>query len=248
MSRTVLHLSDLHFGRVPPGMAETLVDVARRIAPDVVVVSGDLTQRARIVEFEQARQFLRQLPAPQVVIPGNHDVPLFNPYGRFVERLTRYRRYITDDLAPAHVDSEIAVFGVNTARSLTWKGGRINARQIEHLSGRLSELPPAVTRIVATHHPFALARVAFDMLLCGHLHVAAAEVVGRAVVVNAGTAISTRGRGEANSFNVVLIAPGGPVTVTQWAWDGREFVKREDVVFERTEDGWSTRSRTASSY
>jgi 3',5'-cyclic AMP phosphodiesterase CpdA len=254
MSRALLHLSDLHFGRVPPGMAETLIEVARRLAPDVVVVSGDLTQRARIEEFEQARAFLAQLPGPRIVIPGNHDVPLFNPYGRFVERLARFRRYITPDLSPAWMDEEVAVFGVNTARSLTWKGGRINARQIEDLRGRLCDLPLSVTRVIATHHPFGVARVAFerwagtagagwagcgaDLLLCGHLHVAATQVVGRTIVVNAGTAISTRGRGQANSFNVVLIAPRGGVTVTQWEWDGREFVKREDAVFERGETGW----------
>jgi predicted phosphodiesterase len=245
MSRTLLHLSDLHFGRVPPGMPETLVEVARRIAPDVVVVSGDLTQRARIEEFEQARDFLAHLPAPQVVIPGNHDVPLFNPYGRFVERLARFRRYITPDLAPSWIDSEIAVFGVNTARSLTWKGGRINARQIEDLRGRLCGLPLSTVRVIATHHPFGVARLAFerwagcgaDLLLCGHLHVAATEVIGRTIVVNAGTAISTRGRGQANSFNVILIAPGGPITVTQWEWEGREFVKREDAHFERLDGG-----------
>ncbi len=67
---------------------------------------------------------------------------------------------------------------------------------------------------------------------------AAAQVVGRTIVVNAGTAISTRGRGQANSFNVILISPRGSVTVTQWEWDGREFVKREDAVFERDEIGW----------
>jgi predicted phosphodiesterase len=246
MSRVLLHLSDLHFGRVPPGMAETLVEVGRRLAPDVLIVSGDLTQRARVEEFEQARDFLAQLPGPRIVIPGNHDVPLFNPYGRFVERLGRFRRYITPDLAPAWIDDEVAVFGVNTARSLTWKGGRINARQIEDLRGRLCELPLSVTRVIATHHPFGVARVAFerwagcgaDLLLCGHLHVAATQIVGRTIVVNAGTAISTRGRGQANSFNVVLIAPRGAVTVTQWEWNGREFVKREDAVFERAENGW----------
>jgi 3',5'-cyclic AMP phosphodiesterase CpdA len=247
MSRTLLHVSDLHFGRVPPGMSETLVEVARRIAPDVVVVSGDLTQRARIDEFEQARAFLAQLPGPQIVIPGNHDVPLFNPYGRFVERLARFRRYITEDLSPRHIDPEIAVFGVNTARSLTWKGGRINARQIEDLRAHLCDLPAAITRVVATHHPFGVARVAFerwagcgaDLLLCGHLHIAATQIVGRTIVVNAGTAISTRGRGEANSFNVILIGDRKRVTVTQWAWEQKEFVKREDVILEQTESGWA---------
>lgn len=247
MSRTLLHLSDLHFGRVPPGMAEALVAVALEIAPDVIVVSGDLTQRARIEEFEQARAFLAQLPFPQIVIPGNHDVPLFNPYGRFFERLARFRRLITEDLAPAYIDPEIAVFGVNTARSLTWKGGRINERQIEHLRSRLCELPPPVTRIIATHHPFGVARVAFerwagcgaDLLLCGHLHVAATEIVRSTVVVNAGTAISTRGRGQANSFNVIGIAERGRVTVTQWAWLDGAFTKLEDAAFAQNAQGWT---------
>jgi 3',5'-cyclic AMP phosphodiesterase CpdA len=251
MSRTLLHVSDLHFGRVPPGMAETLAEVALRIGPDVVVVSGDLTQRARIEEFEAARAFLAQLPTPQIVIPGNHDVPLFNPYGRFVERLARFRRFITDDLSPRHIDPEIAVFGVNTARSLTWKGGRINARQIEDLHSRLCDLPTSITRVIATHHPFGVARVAFerwtgcgaDLLLCGHLHIAATEIIGRTIVVNAGTAISTRGRGEANSFNVILISDHKRIAVTQWAWEQNEFRKREDVSFDRTETGWARADR-----
>jgi 3',5'-cyclic AMP phosphodiesterase CpdA len=246
MSRVLLHVSDLHFGRVPPGMAEALVSVARQIAPDVLVVSGDLTQRARIEEFEQARAFLDQLPYPSIVIPGNHDVPLFNPYGRFVERLARFRHYITEDLAPSYTDPEIAVFGVNTARSLTWKGGRINARQIEQVHATLCELPPAMTRVVATHHPFGVARIAFerwstcgaDLLLCGHLHVAATEIIGDTIVVNAGTAISTRGRGQANSFNVIGIADRAHIAVTQWVWDGAAFSRTEDARFERATTGW----------
>jgi 3',5'-cyclic AMP phosphodiesterase CpdA len=247
VSRVLLHVSDLHFGRVPPGMAESLAAAARQIAPDVLVVSGDLTQRARVEEFEQARAFLAALPFPRVVIPGNHDVPLFNPYGRFVERLARFRHYITDDLAPSYVDAEVAVFGVNTARSLTWKGGRINARQIEAVRATLCELPAGLTRVVATHHPFGVARVAFerwsgcgaDLLLCGHLHVAATEVVGATIVVNAGTAISTRGRGQANSFNVVEIADRSHVTVTQWAWEGNAFGNTEETRFERTANEWA---------
>ncbi|HJT87192.1 MAG TPA: metallophosphoesterase family protein, partial [Bryobacteraceae bacterium] len=192
MSRVLLHVSDLHFGRIQPGLPEALREAAARIRPDVVVVSGDLTQRARTSEFQQARAFLEQLPSPRIVVPGNHDVPLHNLYGRFVERLGRFRSYITDDLEPAYVDSEVAVFGINTARSLTWKGGRINPGQIESLHARLCAVAPEVMRVVVTHHPFEVppgfhhrelvrsARAAFekwsscgaDLLLCGHLHVA----------------------------------------------------------------------------
>jgi 3',5'-cyclic AMP phosphodiesterase CpdA len=246
MSRTLLHVSDLHFGRVPAGMPEALLAAAAAIRPDVVVVSGDLTQRARVVEFEQARAFLDRLDYPTIVIPGNHDVPLYNPYGRFVQRLARYRRLITDDLAPSFLDDEVAILGVNTARSLTWKSGRINARQIAHVRAQLCDVPPHVTRVIATHHPYGVARLALrawsacgaDVLLCGHLHIAAAEVLGRTLVVNAGTAISTRGRGNANSFNVVVTTARERVTVTQWTWQSPAFSKHADLAFERISGDW----------
>src|SRR5438105_1578518 len=128
--RTVVHLSDLHFGRVDRRLLTPLVESVTMAAPDVVVVSGDLTQRARTGEFLEARDFLARLPQPQVVVPGNHDVPLYNVLDRFVRPLAKFRRYVEPSLAPRHVDDEIAVLGINTARSLVVKNGRVNQRQI----------------------------------------------------------------------------------------------------------------------
>jgi len=114
--RTILHVSDLHFGRIDPATLEPLLAAAKEIRPHVVVVSGDLTQRARAWQFREARDFLAALPQPQVVVPGNHDVPLYNVALRFADPLANYRRYITDDLEPFYRDDEIAVAGINTAR------------------------------------------------------------------------------------------------------------------------------------
>src|SRR5450432_1549215 len=111
--RTLVHLSDLHFGRTDAGVIEPLIGSVAAIRPDVVVVSGDLTQRARSREFEQARAFLNRLPAPQIVVPGNHDVPLYRVWERFLSPLGKYRHLVTDDLAPLFVDDEIAILGVN---------------------------------------------------------------------------------------------------------------------------------------
>lgn len=268
MSRVVLHLSDLHFGRIAPALPEALIEAARQIQPDLVVVSGDLTQRAKVIEFEQARAFLDQLPYPRLVVPGNHDVPLHNLYARFVQGLSRFRSYITDDLEPVYQDAEIAVFGVNTARSLTWKGGRINSRQIEGLRTRLDATSPDLARIVVTHHPFEVpegfrprdvlgsARAALerwtgsgaDLLLCGHLHVADStttlrrysHIGWRAIVVAAGTATSTRGRGAPNSFNVIRIESRRNVGVWKWLWDpvAGGFHESSQTQFVRTADGW----------
>src|SRR5438270_804255 len=124
--RTLVHLSDLHFGRIDPAVVDALAVAVSTLRPHLVAISGDLTQRAREREYRAAREFLDRLPRPQIVVPGNHDVPLHNVVQRFFGPLTLYRRYISNDLEPFFIDDEIAVAGVNTARSLTWKGGRIN--------------------------------------------------------------------------------------------------------------------------
>ena len=265
--RTLLHLSDLHFGRIHPPLVAPLVAFARNLEPDVVVVSGDLTQRARSAQFRQARAFLDALPTPQIVVPGNHDVPLYNVFARFLGPLDKYRKYISRDLEPVFVDSRIAVVGLNSARSLTIKNGRLNPEQLERVRSRLSPLPERLTKIVVTHHPLDLpsnpsdkdligrARLAMqtfaacgvDILLAGHVHVGDAgstaqryRALGRAaLVVNAGTATSTRGRGQANSFNVIRIDEP-VVTVECWAWQPARagFAAGAPERFVRAEDGW----------
>src|SRR5471032_2296443 len=154
--RTIVHLSDLHFGRVDEALLAPLRQLVNALAPDVLVVSGDLTQRARREEFQAARAFLDTLPGPQIVVPGNHDIPLYNVARRFLTPLLHYQRYVTLDLAPRYVDEEIAVLGINTARSLTFKDGRINGAQIAQIRQRLGQADPHLTRIIVTHHPFDL--------------------------------------------------------------------------------------------
>jgi 3',5'-cyclic AMP phosphodiesterase CpdA len=153
--RTIVHLSDLHFGRVQEGTVEALSRAVHEIQPDLIAVSGDLTQRARRTQFEQARDFLRTLPDPKIIVPGNHDVPLYNIYNRFTRPLNKYKRYISEELEPFYCDNEIAAQGLNTARSLTFTRGRVNERQVGLLQERLAPLKN-VTKIIITHHPFDL--------------------------------------------------------------------------------------------
>jgi 3',5'-cyclic AMP phosphodiesterase CpdA len=260
--RTLVHLSDLHFGRVDKQLLAPLARAVRAAAPQLVVVSGDLTQRAKSAEFRDARRFLDTLPAPLLVVPGNHDVPLYNVFQRFLQPLDKYRRYIAHDVEPAYVDEEIAVVGVNTARSATFKGGRINAAQIARVRNRFAALARDVTRIVVTHHPFDLppahetraivgrARLAMrafadcgaDILLAGHLHAShAGDTAARydfsALFIQAGTATSVRGRGEANSYNVLRIERGR-VELEHCAWNGKDFSVAHRASFTRTGAGW----------
>ena len=265
--RTVVHLSDLHFGRIDVGLLDPLVAAVEDARPDVVAISGDLTQRARSRQFVEARDFLRRLPRPQIVVPGNHDVPLYDIARRFLSPLRRFRRYITDDPAPFHRDDEIAVVGLNTARSLTFKGGRINEQQAALVESRFRDVEPSTLRIVVTHHPFTLpdagdeddlvgraamamrvfANCGVDLLLSGHLHTTHAgdtstryEIAGyAAIVVQAGTASSTRARGESNSFNILRLAPARiEVDVMRWQPEARAFALLRTDVFEREGGAW----------
>ncbi|MEJ7700700.1 MAG: metallophosphoesterase [Pyrinomonadaceae bacterium] len=154
--RTLVHLSDVHFGRVDRAIIEPLIKTISDLKPDIVAVSGDLTQRARSEQFKEARAFLDRLPTPQIVVPGNHDVPLHNVFSRFFEPLDKYRRYITNDLEPFYADDEVAVLGINTARSLTFKGGRVNERQVALMRKKLCPFDKNIVKIVVTHHPFDL--------------------------------------------------------------------------------------------
>jgi 3',5'-cyclic AMP phosphodiesterase CpdA len=266
--RTLVHLSDLHFGQIDEALIGPLTAFIENLKPDAVVISGDLTQRARTGQFREARRFLDTLPRPQIIVPGNHDIPLYNVVRRFVRPLEKYQRYITSDLEPFYVDDEIAVIGVNTARSLTFKDGRVNDIQLEGVRVRLGALPDHITKIVVTHHPFDLplrlgaknlvgraplamnlfSSCRIDMLLAGHLHASHAGStterykVGNysAIGVQAGTATSTRGRGEANAFNIIRINVGR-ITVDHMNWtpDSGTFVCATTGVFEPTPNGWA---------
>jgi predicted phosphohydrolase len=139
--RTVAHLSDPHFGRIDRATVQALIATVTEARPDIVVVSGDLTQRAKGSEFQEARQFLEALPSPQIVVPGNHDVPLYNVLARALKPLRNYQRYISKELEPFYCDDEIAIVGINTARSLTFKGGRISRPKRAARIARASSSP-----------------------------------------------------------------------------------------------------------
>ena len=265
--RLIVHLSDLHFGRVDPALLAPLQRCIEAIGPHLVVVSGDLTQRARPRQFREARAFLDMLPKPQVVVPGNHDVPLFNVFRRLLAPFEGYRRFISNDLEPEFIDEEIAVLGVNTARSLVWKDGSISESQIERVRARMCRLAESTAKIVVTHHPFEVPRdrdeaqlvdhahkamkvfaeCGADILLSGHLHkthtAQSAErykIPGHsALIVQAGTATSTRGRGENNSFNALYLT-AGDVSIERWEWNRRTrvFELRATERFLHAPDGW----------
>ena len=155
--RRIAHISDLHFGRHSDAIAEDLLTSIGDHKPDVIAFSGDFTQRARTSEFVQARVFLDRIAQPKLLVPGNHDVPLYNLFSRFLRPFTKYDLHFGSAGQPSnfYADDEIAMLGVNTARSFTRKNGRVSVAQMQQIASVLGALPRDVFKILVTHHPLA---------------------------------------------------------------------------------------------
>jgi 3',5'-cyclic AMP phosphodiesterase CpdA len=270
MERKIIHLSDLHFGTTNPQLEVGLQQVIRNIDPDVVVISGDLTQRARTIEFQQAHRFLQSLPYPQVTVPGNHDVTLFDLFRRFYKPLNRFKKYIEPTLFPFYLDDRLAILGVNTARSLTWKSGRISMEQVDYIKATLDPLPEQYLKILVTHHPIvpppnqlhlkrlgrarkALERLdesRIDLILAGHYHMSYTSdtineytsLQNAVLVVQAGTALSHRVRKTPNSFNV-LCWDTNQLTIEVWEWKDERYVCEKSHVLQNKNGCWNFKNR-----
>jgi len=267
MTRLV-HLSDLHFGAHDEALVEAVEWHADALKPDLIVISGDFTQRARTEQFREACEFLERLRdrGHEVIgVPGNHDVPLYDVLRRFLSPLTRYRRFIDETLCPFIELPGIAVLGINTARSLTFKDGRINQSQVEFIQETFARTPADAVRILVTHHPLfalkvgeaqeraigrqelaldAIQDAGVDMLLAGHNHHASAQDaselvtrVGGALVIQAGTATSTRVREQEQSFNTIDIADGSAAIIVN-GWNGEDFRPTDEKRYEWVDGRW----------
>lgn len=187
------HLSDIHFGRIAhPGVVGALVEEVNGAALDLVVVSGDLTQRARRSQFRDAKAMLDAFEPPVLVVPGNHDVRAWwhNPFDRVWRSTGRFEKYICDDVTPRFATEGLAVFGLNSAHGMTIKGGRIRSEHVLEMEEFFDGRPADDFRVLVLHHHLlrlealgdhdvsrharraldAASRSCVNLVLCGHLH------------------------------------------------------------------------------
>lgn len=263
--KTIVHLSDLHFGRVSPSIAKALLLDLEQQKPTLVVVSGDLTQRARRRQFVAAREYLNLIPFPLLTVPGNHDIPLFHVLKRLINPFDGYRRYITDDFTPLYADDRLAVMGINTVCPYRWKEGTLSEKQIERVHSTFAGLDASVFKVLVTHHPFvlpgknppkptvaksetiieAIRTCGADLLLAGHLHqpyisgfpAQLASSPHPLLAIQAGTAISTRTREQPNAYNIITIRPP-EVLVTTREWKGSCLRAHSKTSYLRASRGW----------
>lgn len=259
---TLVHISDLHFGREVSPVIEGLLESIADADPDHIIISGDLTQRARADQYKKGVHFLNRLPAPYLIIPGNHDLPLFNLIKRFHRPWGNWNAFVTREMAPVLKGDDFIAAGVNTARRwatlLDQTRGRINTAQTNAAITQLQNAPDDHLRILVAHHPFwlpegqerrhlvggrdqalaSLKQARVDMILGGHLHIAYQKLLNGILVVHAGSGVSSRTSHQANSFNIIR-GDRQRVTVDVKMWNGSIFEDAEHHAFVRRNDGWT---------
>jgi 3',5'-cyclic AMP phosphodiesterase CpdA len=222
----IAHLSDLHLGAHLPDAVTTVAADVAAVRPTLTVVTGDCTMRARVAQFRAARALLDQLPAPLLVVGGNHDLPLIST-ARVLDPYARYQSLIDADLDPVVRLPGVIALGLQTTPRWRWKSGRVSRRQSDTVTSVLGAAPAGAVRLLAVHHPprsaglarvagrgglfRALARADVDLVLAGHTHVPDSRCVElpgtshRLIEVVAGTATSRRTRGVGRSWTVIRV-------------------------------------------
>jgi len=262
----ILHLSDPHFGAADSAVARAFLSHARELAPDLTILSGDLTMRARHTELNAARQFVDALPGPRFLIPGNHDIPATNqPLDRFFNPFRRYRKWFGAELEPTLATDHLHVVSVNSNRAfgfhVDWSEGILSPRQLSSIETRFAEAAPQASRILVLHHPLlappghgravvkplpellqAIDQARIDLVLCGHFHRSHLATAGtldgwRCVVSQAPTVCSTRLQGEPQGFHLIHLS-SSQIEVIPYAYDGSRFTPALPLSFVRRDRGW----------
>lgn len=262
--KTIVHISDIHFGTEEPAIVEALIEDIGKADPGLVALSGDLTQRARSSQFKAARAFLEKLNTPYVVVPGNHDIPLYNLYARLLHPLKKYEHYITDDPLPVFENNAIYVAGISSVRHKRWKSGKLRDKELEQMLNEFAATHNEKLKVLVLHHnlfyfPLETRRKkieraedlinlfsssGIDLILFGHDHKhlvkglpESASRRYKAILIQAGTAISHRTRKEPNSYNIIRYS-GGTLNITTRSFTGNGFTTLSTEEFTSNGDFW----------
>ena len=259
----IVHISDLHFGRQVPDIVAHLLLRIDEYEPDLIVITGDITQRATNRQYRLAQTFLKQLDHPYLVVPGNHDISIHRLFRRFHHPWNRWQKMICSDLEPVFQTNQLFVGMINTVRltgyRLNWSRGRVNKTQTDRLFKRMADVPKTAVRIIAAHHPFWLPReeehrhlvagardalpvfqaAGVDLILGGHIHTGFTQVEEGMIICHAGTTTSDRVKGsKTNSFNLIS-GDKNRLDIRRIQWDGTGFFSGAVKRFKRTAAGWA---------
>lgn len=241
--------SDVHFGDENVAAVEAATRMVCDDPPDMTIVTGDITRFAEVNELEAARDWLARLPTPLLVTPGNHDAPYLAWFDRIFRPFARYEQIIGPAWAQTHLDDQVAVRGLNTARGaqprMNWSKGQISREQAREAVSWFAGAPSDRLRVVALHHPLTemiggpmtgkvwggtdaardFSEAGVDIVLSGHVHAPFALPYPftdqRTYAIGCGT-LSVRERGVPAGFNLIDV-DDREIHVRAQAWSGSHF-------------------------
>ncbi len=271
----ILHLSDPHFGASDPTVAAAFLNRAAAMEPQLTILSGDLTMRARRGELKAAKEFFDQLPEPRVLIPGNHDIPLINqPFDRFFHSFGRFQETFGGELEPELVASGVHVVSVNSSRPFgfhsDWSEGRLSRRQLARMKQKFQDGPAGHCRILVLHHPLlalqipgravvrplmelmqVLEEAQVDLVMCGHFHRSQIRATGlsgswKTIISQAPTVCSTRLQGEPQGFHEIRLKEDR-IEAVHHVYQSSVFVEAGAWSFAKGSNGWGDVSNATTS-
>ncbi len=246
----IVQISDTHFGTEQPLVERALIENLRATPPDVILLTGDVTQRARRSQYAAAQSFLKRLPSHHfMVIPGNHDIPLYNLWGRLTNPYGGFKQAFSR-LEATWISDACTIIAINSTDPARHKDGVFSQEKIDQVAAQLEASRHSQVRIVAAHHPVAVvlpidaenithnaelavktwSAAGMDVILGGHIHYPFIAPVRQhypnintsAWIMQAGTAISRRVRNQkSNSFNrIVMNGDRESTRMEQWNYEG----------------------------
>lgn len=233
--KKIVHISDLHFGRENPQLIPLLLEDINFLNPDLVVISGDFTQRATKKQFIAANKFISSIPYKLLCVPGNHDISLFNLWRRFACTYHRYHKYIYPFLSVSLQEPHLMILGINSTTPFKGKNGYISPNDLSQIKSFFAKALPGTTKILIMHHNliriagshtpiannesviFQLLQAKVDIVLSGHLHIPYIEEITagnkqaqhKMYLITSGTTMSTRLKGLTNSYNFLELTKDG---------------------------------------
>lgn len=220
----IIHISDLHFGMHNPAIINPFLENLAALKPDEIIISGDLTQRARHEQYQLLQLFLKQLPAPVLIVPGNHDIPLYNVFSRFCNPFKRYNQYISSQLNANFYNEEVNILGVNSVTPYKIKDGALAHQTLNQIKNHFSSTSGQLNILFfhhnlnyfsGMHHPLNDATEFISYLkdspihiVCtGHLHYATVKFIsknqGSCALLHAGSLCCLRTKDQMNSFYLI---------------------------------------------
>lgn len=263
MNSTIIHISDLHFGRERAHVQKVLLEEIDKHSPDLIIISGDFTQRAKTREFIKAKKFLDSLKYPYFVIPGNHDLPVYNFFRRLIFPWKKWNKFINLPLESTYENEYLAIYGVNSNNvfgvAFDVARGAISFAKKIIIRNYFEKIPDNKLKIVVAHHPFWLpdeqmfrhlikgrdrAMEYFniggvDMILGGHIHLSYVKLFKNIIISHAGTSISNRLiKNNNNSFNIIK-GNNSKLFVELYEYDEESFKICQTYKFRKKDGLWS---------